>query len=78
MNWNDLQELMQSERSRTRRTLYILTDTLFYNLIDFSTSNNSLIQNNSEGLMRKKANHIHRKNCGSRNTEEKQLLKHMG
>ena len=22
MNWNDLQELMQSERSRTRRTLY--------------------------------------------------------
>ena len=28
--WNDLQELMQSERSRTRRTLYTETDTLWY------------------------------------------------
>ena len=31
MNWNDLQELMQSERSRTRRPLYTETDTLWYN-----------------------------------------------
>ena len=31
MNWNDLQELMQSERRRTRRTLYTETDTLWYN-----------------------------------------------
>ena len=30
-NWNKLQELMQSERSRTRRTLYTETDTLWYN-----------------------------------------------
>ena len=29
MNWNDLQELMQSERNRTRRTLYTETDTLW-------------------------------------------------
>ena len=29
VNWNDLQELMQSERSRTRRTLYIEADTLW-------------------------------------------------
>ena len=29
VNWNNLQELMQSERSRTRRTLYIETDTLW-------------------------------------------------
>ena len=31
MNWNDLQEVMQSERSRTRRTLYTEIDTLWYN-----------------------------------------------
>ena len=31
VNWNDLQELMQSERSRTRRTLYTEMDTLWYN-----------------------------------------------
>ena len=28
VNWNHLQELMQSERSRTRRMLYTETDTL--------------------------------------------------
>ena len=28
VNWNDLQELMQSERSRTRRILYTETDSL--------------------------------------------------
>ena len=28
VNWNDLQELIQSERSRTRRMLYTETDTL--------------------------------------------------
>ena len=31
MNWNDLQELMQSERIGIGRTLYIETDTLWYN-----------------------------------------------
>ena len=31
VNWSDLQELMQSERSRTRRTLYTETDTLWNN-----------------------------------------------
>ena len=31
VNWKDLQELMQSERNRTRRTLYTETDTLWYN-----------------------------------------------
>ena len=30
VNWNDLQELMQSERSRTRRTLYKEMDTMWY------------------------------------------------
>ena len=30
-NWENLQELMQSERSKTRRTLYTETDTLWYN-----------------------------------------------
>ena len=29
VNWKDLQELVQSERSRTRRTLYTETDTLW-------------------------------------------------
>ena len=29
VNWNDLQELIQSERSRTWRTLYTETDTLW-------------------------------------------------
>ena len=28
-NWKNLQELMQSERSRTKRTLYTETDTLW-------------------------------------------------
>ena len=28
MNWNDLQELMQNERSRIRKTLYTETDRL--------------------------------------------------
>ena len=37
-----------------------------------------MIQDNAEGLMRKNAIHIQRKNCGSRNTERKQLLDHMG
>ena len=31
MNWNDLHELMQSERSRTRITLYTETETLWHN-----------------------------------------------
>ena len=31
VNWNDLQELMQNERSRTRRILYTEADTLWYN-----------------------------------------------
>uniref|UniRef100_A0A5F8H852 Peroxiredoxin like 2C n=1 Tax=Monodelphis domestica TaxID=13616 RepID=A0A5F8H852_MONDO len=30
-DWNNLQEVMQSERSRTRKTLYTETDTLWYN-----------------------------------------------
>ena len=29
VDWENLQELMQSERSRTRRTLYTETDTLW-------------------------------------------------
>ena len=61
VNWNDLQELMQSERSRTRRTLYTETDTLVQS--DFSTSScNAKTQNNAEGLMKKKATHIQKKN----------------
>ena len=48
------------------------------NVMDFFTSCNAMTQNNAEGLMRKKAIHIQRKNCGRRNTEEKQLLEHMG
>ena len=71
VNWYDLQQLMQSERSRTRRTLYT------ENGMNFSTSSKAKIQNNAEGFMRKKALHIQRKNCGSRNTEEKQLLELM-
>ena len=31
VNWNDLQELMQSEKSRTRRTLYTEVDILWKN-----------------------------------------------
>ena len=73
VNWNNPQELMQSERSRTRRTLYTETDTLVKsNIMDFPTSScNAKTQNNAEGLMRKKAIHIQRKNCESRNTGEK-------
>ena len=70
---------MQNERSRTRRTLYKETDTLWYNLkvIDFFTNScNAKTQINAEGLMRKKAIHIQRRNYGYRNTEEKQLIEH--
>ena len=31
VNWNDLQELMKNERSRTRRILYTEAETLWYN-----------------------------------------------
>ena len=41
--------------------------------MDFSTSSNAKIQNNAEGLMKKKAIHIQKKNFGSINTEEKQM-----
>ena len=47
--------------------------------MDFFTSRcNAKTQNNAEGLRKKKATHIQRKNCGSRNIEEKQLLELMG
>ena len=46
--------------------------------MDFSTSSNVMIQDISEGPMKKNVIHIYRKNGGSRNTEEKQLLDHMG
>ena len=79
VNWNDLQKLIQSERSRTRRTLYAETAVVLSKIMDFSTSScNAKTQNNAERLIRKKAIHIQRKNCESRNTEEKQLLELMG
>ena len=48
--------------------------------MDFSTRRcNAKTQNNAEGLLKKRAaTHIQRKNCGSRNTEEKQLPELMG
>ena len=47
VNCNDLQELMQSERSRTKKTLYTESDILVQsNVMDFSASNNAVIQNN--------------------------------
>ena len=42
-----------------------------WNIMDFCTSSNAMIQNKAEGLMRKKAIHIQRKNI-----EEKELLDH--
>ena len=48
------------------------------NIMDFSTRGNAMIQDHPEGLMRKNTLHIQRKNCVSRDTEEKQLLDHMG
>ena len=46
--------------------------------MDFSISScNAKTQNNAEGLLKKKATHI-QKNCGSSNTEEKQLPELMG
>ena len=79
VNWNDLQELMQSERSRTRRTLYTEADTLVKsNVMDSSASSNALIQDNYEGPLRKNTIHMQRKNHRSGNTEDKQLLEHMG
>ena len=79
VNWKDLQELMQSERSRTRRPLYTEADTLVKsNVIDSSASSNAMIQDNCEGLIEKNTIHMQRKNYRSGNTEEKQLLKCMG
>ena len=48
--------------------------------MDFFTSScNAKTQSNAEGLLKKRAaTHIQRKNCGSRNTEEKQLPELMG
>ena len=37
VNGNDIQELMQSERSRTRRTLYTEADTLWYNQMSWTS-----------------------------------------
>ena len=51
MNWNDLQELMQSESSRTRRTLYTVVKS---NVMDTSTSSNAKIQDNYAGTHEKK------------------------
>ena len=48
------------------------------NVMDFSTSSNVMIQDNSEGLNEKNGIHMQRKNHRSGNTEEKQLHKHMG
>ena len=43
------------------------------NVMDLSISNSAMIQDNSKGLMRKKAIHI-QKDCGSRNTEKNNCL----
>ena len=48
------------------------------NVMDSSASSNVLIQDNSEGLIENNAIHMQRKNYRSGNTEEKQLLEHMG
>ena len=74
VNWKDLQELMQSERSRTRKMLYTEIDLPQTNVMDIFTNSNAMIQNTAEGLMRKNVIHIHRKSDGSINAEEKQLL----
>ena len=49
------------------------------NIMDFTSSCKAKTQNNAEGLLKKRAaTHIQRKNCGSSNTEEKQLPELMG
>ena len=65
MNWKVPQELMQNERSRIKRISYTEMDGCTMaqsNVMDFSTSSNAMIQDISEGPMRKKAIHIERKN----------------
>ena len=47
-------------------------------VMDSSASSNGLIQDNSEGLIEKNDIYMQRKNYRSGNTEEKQLLEHMG
>ena len=44
------------------------------NVINFSTSSNSMVQDNPEELVRKNTIHIQRKNCGNRNEFEKYML----
>ena len=48
------------------------------NVMDSSASSDALIQDNCEGLIEKNDIHMQRKNYRSGNTEEKQLLEHMG
>ena len=48
------------------------------NIMDFSTGSKTMIQDNSEGLMRRNSSQIQRMNCGNRKTEKQQLLDHMG
>ena len=48
------------------------------NVMNSSTSSNAMIQDNYERLMEKNDIHMQRKNYRSGNTEEKQLLEHIG
>ena len=43
----------------------------------FFTNSNAMIQDNPEEFGRKKAIHIQRKNCGTRNALEKYMLNHI-
>ena len=46
-------------------------------MVFFTSSCNAKTQNNSEGLLKKRAaTHIQRKNCENRNTEKKTKTKH--
>ena len=47
------------------------------NIMDFSTSSNAKIQNNAEGVMRKKAGHIRGRTVGVE-TQKKKMLEYMG
>ena len=47
------------------------------NIIDFSASSNAMTQDNPEELMRKNTIHIQRKNCGNKNTAEKDMSGHV-
>lgn len=73
--FKDLHELMQSEVSRTRRTLYRVTAIVYDALLWMAAIlRNTMIQDSFKGLMMKNSTHLQRKNWWSLNVDQSVLF----